>query len=256
MFRASIFAAAITLAAAPAFAQQASPAPAEPTAQQPAAPAAAAVKSPMLPTDLDKSRTSYAIGVAFGRSLIEAGPRDINFDQAAKGMADAFYKRSMELSEAEYRAIYADFERRIVGKMGQSRRVASLQNQEAGQKFLAENKSKQGVVQTADGLQYKIVTTGTGAKPTDDDQIVVNYRGTLVDGTEFDSTYQRNQPAKFKLGGSIAGWREALKLMPVGSKWDIYVPAELAYSTRSVGPVGPNSTLLFEIELLSIEKNS
>jgi FKBP-type peptidyl-prolyl cis-trans isomerase FklB len=203
----------------------------------------------------EKDKMSYAIGIAFGRSLLQTGAAEITYEQVSKGMADAFAKRKMQLTEDEFRVVYATFQKQMVGKMGHARNVAALQNQQAGQKYMADNKDKPGVVTTASGLQYKVITPGSGPKPTDDDTVVVNYRGTLVDGTEFDSTYKRNKPATFPLRGAIAGWREALKMMPTGAKWELYIPAELAYLRQSVGElIGPNSTLIFEIELLSFEK--
>jgi FKBP-type peptidyl-prolyl cis-trans isomerase FklB len=209
------------------------------------------------PLGNEKDRTSYAIGIAFGRSLIQQGKFQVNYDLVVKGMTDAYGQMPLQLSEAEFRAIYAAFQKQAVGKMSHARSVVALENQQAGQKFLKENKSKPGVVELPDGLQYKVIKTGTGPAPTDDDTVTANYRGTLVDGTEFDSSYKRNQPATFKMRGTIAGWREALKMMPVGSKWEIYIPAELAYSKQSVGEtIGPNSSLIFEIELLSIDKQS
>jgi len=234
MFRSRLVASAVfCLAALPAFAQEAPP------------------------LSNDKDRTSYSIGIAFGRSLIQQGTNNVNVDIVIKGMTDAFNKKPLQLSETEFRNIYAAFQKQAIGQMSHARQVAALQNQEAGQKFMANNATKPGVVQLPDGLQYKVITTGTGPKPTDDDTVTANYRGTLIDGTEFDSTYKRNQPATFQLHGTIAGWREALKLMPVGSKWEIYVPAELAYSKQSVGnTIGPNTTLIFEIELLSIDNKS
>ena len=205
----------------------------------------------------EKDRTSYAIGVAFGRSLIQQGKFEVNYDLVVKGMSDAFNQKPLQLSESEFRAVYAAFQKQAVSKMSHARSVVALENQQAGQKFLEENKSKPGVVELPDGLQYKVIKTGDGAMPTDEDTVTANYRGTLVDGTEFDSSYKRNEPAKFKLRSTIAGWREALKMMPVGSKWEIYVPAELAYSKQSVGnTIGPNSSLIFEIELLGIDKKS
>jgi FKBP-type peptidyl-prolyl cis-trans isomerase FklB len=234
MFRSRLLAsAALCLAAFPALAQEAPP------------------------LGNDKERTSYAIGIAFGRSLIQQGTNEVNLDLVVRGMSDAFERKKLQLNEAEFRSIYAAFQKQAIGKMSHARQVVALENQQAGQKFLEENKSKPGVVQLPDGLQYKVIKTGTGPTPTDEDTVTANYRGTLVDGTEFDSTFKRNQPATFKMRGTIAGWREALKLMPVGSKWEIYVPAELAYSKQSVGnTIGPNAALIFEIELLSIEKKS
>lgn len=232
MFRSSTSALAVIVAAVPAFAQE------------------------QAPLTTEKDKMSYSIGIAFGRSLLQNGTNEVNYDQVAKGMADAFAKRKMQLTEEEFRTIYALFQKQSVGKMSHARNVVALQNQQAGQKFLADNKDKPGVVVSKSGLQYKIIKTGTGAVPTDEDTVVVNYRGTLVDGTEIDSTYKRDKPASFPLRGAIAGWREALKMMPIGSKWELYIPTELAYMRQSVGEIiGPNSTLIFEIELLSIEKS-
>ena len=127
-------------------------------------------------------------------------------------------------------------------------------NKKEGTAFLAANKAKQGVTTLPSGLQYKIEKEGTGPKPAASDTVVCNYRGTLIDGKEFDSSYKRGQPASFPVSGVIKGWTEALQLMPVGSKWDLYVPAELAYGDRGAGPdIGPGATLIFEVELLSIQ---
>ena len=127
-------------------------------------------------------------------------------------------------------------------------------NKEAGEKFLAENKKDKDVVELASGLQYKVLKQGTGKKPTLTDTITVNYRGTLIDGTEFDSSYKRGEPVSLQLKNVIKGWQEAVPLMPVGSKWRLFVPPSLAYGDKAAGPViGPNSTLLFDVELLSIE---
>lgn len=128
------------------------------------------------------------------------------------------------------------------------------ENKAAGEKFLAENKTKEGVKTTASGLQYKVITEGKGEIPTDSSKVKVNYKGTLIDGTEFDSSYKRNEPAVFKANEVIKGWTEALTMMPVGSKWEIYVPQELGYGSRESGQIKPFSTLIFEIELLNIEK--
>lgn len=127
-------------------------------------------------------------------------------------------------------------------------------NKAAGEKFLAENETKEGVKTTASGLQYKVITEGKGEIPTDSSKVKVNYKGTLIDGTEFDSSYKRNEPAVFKANEVIKGWTEALTMMPVGSKWEIYVPQELGYGSRESGQIKPFSTLIFEIELLNIEK--
>ena len=128
-------------------------------------------------------------------------------------------------------------------------------NKAAGEKFLAENKTKEGVVTTPSGLQYKIITKGTGEIPADSSKVKVNYKGTLIDGTEFDSSYKRKEPATFRANQVIKGWTEALTMMPVGSKWELYIPQELAYGARETGgPIKPFSTLIFEVELVGIEK--
>lgn len=127
-------------------------------------------------------------------------------------------------------------------------------NKQAGEKFLAENKTKEGVKTTPSGLQYKVITAGTGATPADTCQVKVNYKGTLIDGTEFDSSYKRNEPATFRANQVIKGWTEALTMMPVGSKWELYIPQELAYGSRDQGQIKPFSTLVFEVELLEIVK--
>ena len=128
-------------------------------------------------------------------------------------------------------------------------------NKAAGEKFLAENKAKEGVVTTPSGLQYKIITKGNGAVPADSSKVKVNYKGTLIDGTEFDSSYKRNEPASFRANQVIKGWTEALTMMPVGSKWELYIPYDLAYGSRETGSqIKPFSTLIFEVELLGIEK--
>lgn len=127
-------------------------------------------------------------------------------------------------------------------------------NIEAGEQFLAKNKKQKGVMTTASGLQYKVITAGTGEKPTATDRVKVHYRGTLLDGTEFDSSYKRNEPTTFGVNQVIKGWTEALQLMPVGSKWELYIPQELAYGSRSTGNIPAYSTLIFEVELLEIVK--
>ncbi len=133
-------------------------------------------------------------------------------------------------------------------------KLAGDANQKEGAAFLAANKTKEGVVTTSSGLQYKILKQGDGPKPTATDSVVCNYKGTLINGTEFDSSYKRGQPATFPVNGVIKGWTEALQLMPTGSKWQLFVPADLAYGARGAGQdIGPNATLIFEVELLSIQ---
>ena len=139
-------------------------------------------------------------------------------------------------------------------KQEEKMKLAGDANQKEGAAFLAANKTKEGVVTTSSGLQYKVLKQGDGPKPTATDSVVCNYKGTLINGTEFDSSYKRGQPATFPVNGVIKGWTEALQLMPTGSKWQLFVPADLAYGARGAGQdIGPNATLIFEVELLSIQ---
>ena len=138
-------------------------------------------------------------------------------------------------------------------KQEEKRQALAESNKKDGAAFLAANATKEGVVTLPSGLQYKILVAGTGPKPTATDSVVCNYRGTLLDNTEFDSSYKRGQPVTFRVGGVIKGWTEALQLMPVGSKWQLFIPPDLAYGERGQGPIGPNATLIFEVELLSIQ---
>ncbi|HZI58959.1 MAG TPA: FKBP-type peptidyl-prolyl cis-trans isomerase [Verrucomicrobiae bacterium] len=216
----------------------------------------AAVAKPGSVTALttQKQKASYAIGMNWGTGLHKQG---IDVDSAAlvQGMKDALAGSKTLLTEDEARAALMQLQSEV-----QAQQQAKLKQEgEAGKKegdaFLAANKGKEGVVTLPSGLQYKILKEGTGAKPTADDSVVCNYKGTLINGTEFDSSYKRGEPATFPVGGVIKGWTEALQLMPVGSKWQLFIPSDLAYGARGTpgGPIGPNSTLIFEVELLSIK---
>jgi FKBP-type peptidyl-prolyl cis-trans isomerase FklB len=202
----------------------------------------------------DKEKGSYAVGLNIGASLKQQ-PVDLDLPSVLRGIRDAHDGNKPLLSDQEVEA-----ELKILQTQATQKRDAELQkageaNMKEGQAFLAANKAKDGVVTLPSGLQYKILTTGTGDKPTASDTVVCNYRGTLVNGTEFDSSYKRGKPAEFPVGGVIKGWTEALQLMPVGSKWQLVVPSELAYGSRGAGggAIGPNETLVFEVELISIK---
>jgi FKBP-type peptidyl-prolyl cis-trans isomerase len=161
------------------------------------------------------------------------------------------------MTEDEARAAMMAVQTELRKKQQEKMQEAGAANKKEGESFLAANKTKDDVVTLPSGLQYKILTQGTGPKPTASDSVVCNYRGTLINGAEFDSSYKRGQPATFPVGGVIKGWTEALQLMPVGSKWQLFVPSDLAYGERGSGPnIGPDSTLVFEVELLSIEDKS
>jgi FKBP-type peptidyl-prolyl cis-trans isomerase FklB len=207
------------------------------------------------PTTLNtaKDKLSYAIGLNIGRSLQKD---DIGVDPeiVAQGFKDALSGGKTLLTDDEAKAAIVALQADLRKKQDETMKAAGEANKKQGDAFLAANKAKEGVVTLPSGLQYKIVTPGTGPKPAATDTVVCNYRGTLIDGTEFDSSYKRGQPATFPVGQVIPGWTEALQLMPVGSKWQLFIPPDLAYGERSPSPViGVNSTLIFDIELLSIQ---
>lgn len=204
-----------------------------------------AADKPELKTDPEKN--GYSTGYDIGRS-VQKQLTDIDAEAMARGLKDAMMGATPALPEEE-------MQRRFMIVRQESARKIVEKNKQDGDAFLAKNKGAKGVKTTASGLQYKVITAGKGKSPTAEDTVTVNYRGTLIDGTEFDSSYKRNQPATFPVKGVIAGWTEALPLMKEGAKWMLYIPANLAYGERGAGQmIGPNSTLLFEVELLSIKK--
>jgi FKBP-type peptidyl-prolyl cis-trans isomerase len=171
-----------------------------------------------------------------------------------RGLKDALAAGKMLMTDDEARAALMQLQAEVRNKQQEKMKVAGEMNKKEGAEFLEANKTKEGVVTLPSGLQYKILTEGTGPKPAASDTVVCNYRGTLISGTEFDSSYKRGQPASFPVNGVIKGWTEALQLMPVGSKWQLFVPAELGYGDRGAGgEIGPGATLIFEVELLSIQ---
>jgi FKBP-type peptidyl-prolyl cis-trans isomerase len=207
------------------------------------------------PTELktQKDKVSYGIGVDVARNFTRLGI-DFDLDILVKGMRDALSGEKLLMNESDLRATMNDYQSELKGKMLQAMQVASADNKRKGDAFLEENKKKEGVVALPSGLQYKILKAGDGKKPTDADMVECQYRGTLIDGTEFDSSYWSGKPAVLKVAGLIPGWTEALKLMPVGSKWQLFIPPQLAYGERGASrDVGPNATLIFELELLAIK---
>jgi len=202
----------------------------------------------------DKEKTSYAVGMQIGTGLRRQG---IELDAAsvAKGFSDAFSGSKTLLTEDEMRVVLKGAQEEFQKQQAARRAERAAAAQKEGDAFLAANKSKEGVIALPDGLQYKILTAGTGKKPDGDDTVTCNYRGMLVDGTEFDNSAKHNGPASFPVKGVIKGWTEALQLMPVGSKWQLYVPPQLAYGERGAGSlIPPNSTLIFDVELVSIKE--
>src|SRR6202050_2929377 len=228
-----------------ALAQQTPPAP------TPQTPAAGSQTASAFKTQKDK--VSYAIGMNIGTTLHRQSV-DIDPKVLQQGLEDAMAGGKTLLSEDEARATLTEFQADMRKKMQEKMQAAGEANKKEGAEFLAANKAKEGVVTLPSGLQYKILTAGTGPKPTSSDTVVCNYKGTLIDGKEFDSSYKRGQPATFGVGQVIKGWTEALQLMPVGSKWQLFIPSSLAYGERGAGAdIGPNSTLIFEVELVSIK---
>ncbi len=197
----------------------------------------------------DKDRASYAIGMSIGHNFQQQN-LDINLDLVLRGMKDMQPGGAPLLTASEMQSTLKAFQQEVMAKQMKARQAMAESNKVAGAAFLAANKNNSGVITLPDGLQYQVLTTGTGAVPAATDTVTVNYRGSLLDGTEFDSSYKRGQPASFPVGGVIHGWTEALEKMPVGSKWKLFIPSELAYGEQGNRGIPPNSTLIFEVELL------
>jgi len=215
------------------------------------APAAKAKSDATLATEKDK--LSYAIGVNVGRSL-QKDSVEVDPSIVVRGLKDALSGGKTLMTDDEAKAVIVALQTDLHKKQEAEMQAAGEVNKKQGDAFLAANKLKQGVVTLPSGLQYKILTAGTGPKPSASDSVVCNYKGTLIDGTEFDSSYKRGQPATFPVDKVIKGWTEALQIMPVGSKWQLFVPSEMAYGPRGPSPtIGANSVLIFEVELLSIQ---
>jgi FKBP-type peptidyl-prolyl cis-trans isomerase FklB len=199
-------------------------------------------------------KLSYVLGQQIGNNIKES-PTEIDVDIFVRGIKDSLKGSKSLLNEEETNEIRQEFSRQIQESRNQQVAVLSEKNLKDGQAFLAENKQKEGIVTTDSGLQYKVLKQGDGPKPLATDKVTVHYRGALLDGTEFDSSYKRGQPASFQVGGVIRGWTEALQLMNVGSKYQLFIPSDLAYGQRGAGQrIGPNSMLIFDVELLSIEQ--
>ena len=199
-----------------------------------------------------KDKVSYSFGLNIGFNFRKQNV-ELNPDAFMAGLRDALAGRNPALTEEQVREAMAAFEKDMQSKQQQ----AAEKNGAASEKFLADNKNKPGVKTTASGLQYKVVKEGSGESPKATDTVTVNYRGTLIDGTEFDSSYKRGQPATFPVSGVIKGWTEALQLMKPGAKYQLFIPANLAYGERGAGgDIGPNSALIFEVELLKVTPSS
>ncbi|WP_417778000.1 FKBP-type peptidyl-prolyl cis-trans isomerase [Stutzerimonas xanthomarina] len=196
----------------------------------------------------DETRVSYGIGRQLGDQLRENPPPGISLDAVIAGIRDAFSGTASQVGPEELNASFAVIRERMQAEAQQKAEAAAGE----GKAFLAKNGQRGGVTTLPSGLQYEVLTAGEGDKPSAEDQVRTHYHGTLIDGTVFDSSYQRGQPAEFPVGGVIAGWTEALQLMGVGSKWRLYVPSELAYGAQCVGSIPPHSVLVFDVELLAV----
>jgi FKBP-type peptidyl-prolyl cis-trans isomerase len=206
-----------------------------------------------------KQKFSYALGMNIGTGYKQGLEKQgVEFDPAliAAGVKDALSGGKTRLTQEQAQAVLTEVKTEVGKQQQEKMQAASAKNKEEGEAFLTANKTKEGVVTLPSGLQYKILTEGKGPKPAATDSVVCNYRGTLVNGTEFDSSYKRGQPATFGVSQVIKGWTEALQLMPVGSKWQLYIPSTLAYGERGPGEIGPNATLIFDVELISIVDKS
>lgn len=197
-------------------------------------------------------KVSYSIGADIGSTIKRQGI-EIDPEKLLLGLKDAYTGNKLALTDEEMKSTMESFQKEMMAKVAKKREEDGKKNKETGEKFLAENKKKEGVKTTASGLQYKIVTEGKGEKPKESDTVVTNYRGTTIDGKEFDSSYKRNEPAEFPLAGVIKGWTEGLQLISVGTKAQFYIPAELAYGDNAPPEIGPGQTLIFDVELLSIK---
>lgn len=200
-----------------------------------------------------KDKESYSLGFQFGQSLKSQGV-DINLDTYSSGVKDGLGGKEPQMSQEEIRTTIMELQKRVMAAQQKESKEKAAKNLEEGKKFLAENQKKEGIKTLPSGLQYKVLTEGSGKIPKLEDRVSVNYKGALIDGTEFDSSYKRGQPATFPVKGIIKGWTEALQLMKEGSKWELFVPPDLGYGERGAGrTIPPNSTLIFEVELLTIK---
>ena len=228
--------------------------PAAPPPKGAATPAAAQPAAAAAPAASVEDRASYFIGLNLGKSLSQ-NHVSCNQDLVAKGLHDALSGAKPMFTEAEMQSAMQELQQRVMAEQQATAKAAAETNQKEADAFLAGNKAKKGISTTASGLQYEVVKEGTGPKPKATDTVSVHYRGTLLNGTEFDSSYKRNEPATFVLNQVIPGWTEGVQLMNVGSKYKFYIPPALAYGERGAGNglIGPNALLVFEVELLEIK---
>jgi FKBP-type peptidyl-prolyl cis-trans isomerase FklB len=201
-----------------------------------------------------KVKLSYSVGYQVGGDFLRQG-KDINPEVLLKGLLDALADKEPLMTHKEMRITLVNFQKNVAEAQKQKMIEQAKNNLEAGIVFLANNGKKEGVKTLPSSLQYKVIKEGAGRVPELNDKVTVHYRGTLIDGTEFDSSYRRNKPATFSVNGVIAGWTEALQLMKKGAKWQLFIPPDLAYGDKRTGSIEPNSTLIFDVELIELKKS-
>ena len=200
-----------------------------------------------------KDKLSYGIGADIGKNIKRQG-FELDMDKVIKGLKDGLTGDKLAMTDEEMRTVFMSVQNEMRQKQEQAAEAKGAENKKEGEAFLAKNGAEKDVVTLPSGLQYKIIKAGEGKKPVDTDSVECHYKGTLINGTEFDSSYSRGQPATFKVGQVIKGWQEALKLMPVGAKWQLFIPSNLAYGPQGTGrDIGPDAALVFDVELLSIK---
>jgi FKBP-type peptidyl-prolyl cis-trans isomerase FklB len=202
-----------------------------------------------------KAKDSYSLGYRYGESFKKQG-MEIDLEVFTAGFRDATGGNEPKMTQKEMGATLSDLQKRMFAAQQLQLREKAARNLGEGKAFLAENAKKEGVKTLPSGLQYRVITEGAGASPKAGDTVTVNYRGTFIDGTEFDSSFKRGKPASVQVDGVIKGWTEALQMMKKGSKWELFVPSQLAYGERGMGRIPSNSTLIFEVELISIESSA
>lgn len=218
--------------------------------------AAFAADEPANILSTDQQKVAYSIGVDLGRNMKKQG-LDLDANILAKGLTDGFNGGPLLLTDDKMKEVLTTFQKEFVAKRNAEIAKMAEANLAQGQKFLEENKKQKDVVTTASGLQYKVITAGTGEKPSAEDSVTVEYTGKLINGKVFDSSEKQGHPITFKVNQVIPGWTEALQLMPAGSTWELYIPSNLAYGPQAVGTmIGPNETLIFNVHLVSAQKAS
>ncbi len=201
----------------------------------------------------DQARLAYAVGVTLARNLHE-DMEDLDVDNFTHGIKDVYDGNDIRLSDQQIGDALQQYQQQMMAEQQQQMQKAAEDNAQAGQQFLEENAAKDGVKTTDSGLQYRVMESGdqSGAQPGDEDQVRVNYEGRTIDGEVFDSSYERGEPVTFQVNQVIPGWQEALKMMHPGDQWEIYIPSDLAYGEAGTGPIAPNQTLIFKVEMLGV----